>query len=302
MWVTGVVPGNQFFFAVLQDSREGAVRRPFESRVHFLSGGGLLSEGYQVYDGDVGRGNAHGVAVELAFEFREHQSDGLGRARGGGDHGKSRRPRPAQVLMGQVEYALVVGVSVDGSHRALEDLEVLMDYLYGGSQAVRGAGSIGNNMMFGWVVHLLVHTQHDGKVFTLGGSGDDDLFHRALQMLLRVLRLREKAGRFHHHLDAQRGPVQLRRIFHLENADAFVVDPDTVLTITHLGVQNAEDRVIFQQVSQRPGVGDVVDRHDFNFRVVQGRTKEVPTDTPEAVDSNLNSHFEDLRVRFLVIR
>src|SRR6516165_1459459 len=119
-------------------------------------------------------------------------------------------------------------------------------------------------------------------------------------MLLRVLRFSEQAGRFHHHLDAERGPGQLCRIPHFENTNAFVVDPDTVLTVTHLGVENAKYRVIFQKVSQGLGVSDVVNRDDLNFRVVQGRTKEVATDAPEAVDSDFNSHFDDLHVRFLV--
>src|SRR5208282_695035 len=51
-----------------------------------------------------------------------------------------------------------------------------------------------------------------------------------------------------------------------------------------------EYRVVLQQMSQGFRVRDVIDRYDFNSRVVERRTQQVPSNAPKAIDSNLNRH------------
>ena len=52
----------------------------------------------------------------------------------------------------------------------------------------------------------------------------------------------------------------------------------------------AEHRVVLQQVSQRRGVGDVVDGDDVDVVMRQRRAHDVAADPSEPVDANLNGH------------
>ena len=110
--------------------------------------------------------------------------------------------------MGKIENHLIVGVAVDGGHGAALDLEIVVHHLGHRRQAVSGAGGVGNNVMFGRIVHAIVHAQHDGDVFVGGGGGDDDFFHRAAQVLARVLRIGEFPGGFDHYVGAHARPIQ----------------------------------------------------------------------------------------------
>ncbi len=49
-------------------------------------------------------------------------------------------------------------------------------------------------------------------------------------------------------------------------------------------VQRAVDRVVLQQVGQRLGVGQVVDRHHLDVRRLERRAEEHPADASEPVD------------------
>jgi hypothetical protein len=55
-------------------------------------------------------------------------------------------------------------------------------------------------------------------------------------------------------------------------------------------MQSAQRRVVFQQVRQRLGVGQVVGRYEFNIRIVQACPDDVSSNAAEAVDSYFNGH------------
>ncbi len=49
-------------------------------------------------------------------------------------------------------------------------------------------------------------------------------------------------------------------------------------------------RIVFEEVRQRLGVGDVVNRHEVDPVVVQRGAHDVAADASEAVDPNLDGH------------
>ena len=101
----------------------------------------------QVHHGDVGGRHADGEAVQLAFQFRENQGDGLGGAGGGRDHGNGGGPGAAQILVRQVEDVLIVGVGVNRGHETLLDAEGVVEHLGYRRQAVGGAGGVGDDVV-----------------------------------------------------------------------------------------------------------------------------------------------------------
>ncbi len=55
-------------------------------------------------------------------------------------------------------------------------------------------------------------------------------------------------------------------------------------------VERAVDGVVLQEMGQRLGVGQVVDRHHLDVRRLQGRAKEHPADPSEPVHSDAHCH------------
>src|SRR5208337_3451483 len=102
---------------------------------------------------------------------------------------------------------------MDRSHRPADDLEVVVYDFSNWRQAIRRARCIGNDVVLRRVVLILVDAQHDGYVFVGRRSCNNDLLHRATQMLLRQLSLSELPGGLDDDLRAHRFPIELRRVF-----------------------------------------------------------------------------------------
>ncbi len=127
-------------------------------------------------------------------------------------------------LCGKSRTCLIVGIAVDGGHRAFLDAELFVQHLHHRRQTIGGAGSVRDDVVLGGIVRTFVHAEHDGDVFVLGGSRDDDLLHCAAQVFRGILGVGETAGGFHHHLRADAGPIDRGRIFDRENLNALAVD------------------------------------------------------------------------------
>ena len=54
--------------------------------------------------------------------------------------------------------------------------------------------------------------------------------------------------------------------------------------------QVAEDGVVFEQMREGLGIGDVVDGYELDILVIQRRAHDVAADAAEAVDAYLNGH------------
>src|SRR5207302_1930464 len=52
----------------------------------------------------------------------------------------------------------------------------------------------------------------------------------------------------------------------------------------------AQDGIVFQQVGQRFGIGEVVDRHKFQLAIINGGAQHVAPDAAESVDADFDCH------------
>ena len=81
-----------------------------------------------------------------------------------------------------------------------------------------------------------------------------------------------------------------RRVSFLEYLDDLVSDRDAVLAGGDLVRQIAQDGVVFQQVGQSLGIGQIVDRHEFDIAVIERSSEHVAPDASESVDAYLDCH------------
>src|SRR5258708_2294793 len=100
----------------------------------------------------------------------------------------------------------------------------------------------------------------------------------------------EQAGRFDYDVDLEFLPREFGRVALGDNAEGVAVEHDLIALGLDLMLERAVYRVMLEQMGQRRGVGDVVDRDDLDLFFVQHRPKGHPADSPETVDSDPDRH------------
>ena len=193
--------------------------------------------------------------------------------------------------MGEVEQALVVGVGVDRGHHSLPEAELLVEHLDHRSETVGGAGGVREDVVGVGPVAVLVHAHHDGQVLALRRGGDDHLAGAGGEVLSGVLAGGEDAGGLDDDADSQPIPAEGGGV-------AFAEDPDPPFRTARRGghdlvpfdrdraLEGTGHRVVFQEVGQGGGIGQVVDGDDLDVRVVLDRAEDVPSDPAESVDAD----------------
>src|SRR6266853_2152069 len=285
------VGGDEFLLGVAEDALHRTAGSGFQCGVDEFLGSGLVDKDGEVDDADVGRRHTHGVTVELALQFRDDKVQRFGGSSRAGNHVECGGASAAQVLVRKIEELLIVGVRMDGGHGAAVDPEGVMKHSGDGSEAVGGARSVGNDVMRCGIVGLVVDAEDKGGVGTIGGCGYNYFFYGRAKMLLRVNAFGEKASGFDHDIGPDGRPIDFRWILGLENLETPPFHGDGLIGMRHVVGQIAEDGVVFQEVRESFGVGDVVDGHELNILVVERGAHDVATDAAETVDANLDGHY-----------
>ncbi|KAL8409443.1 hypothetical protein RB594_007758 [Gaeumannomyces avenae] len=206
-----------------QRTLELALRGLLQGSLDLVVCGTLLDAGSQVDNRDVGGGNAHRHARELAVELGDDLADSLGGTSAAGDDVLGSTTATAPVLArGAVDGLLGGGVGVDGGHETLDDGELVVDDLGQGSQAVGGARGVGDDVGAA-VVRLLVDTHHVHGGIGRGGR-DDDLLGTALQMGAGLVDRGEDTGGLNNVLDASLLPGDVGGIPLRVELDLLAVD------------------------------------------------------------------------------
>ena len=248
---------------------------------------GGLEVGGEVDDGDVQGRDAHGHAGELAREVRDDLADGLGGAGGGGDDVAGGSSAAAPVLNGRaVDSALGGGGGVDGGHKAALDAEVVVDNLGERSEAVRGAGGVGDDLHVALVgLFVDAHDEHRG---IRGRSGDDDLLGAGLEVGFGLFHLGEETGGLDDEIGVKLAPGQLGRVLLAENGNVLAVDDDGLLGVGDRAVKHAVHRVVLEHICHIIRGEHIVDADELDIFVLETCAEYETSDSAETVDANSN--------------
>lgn len=298
----------------MQLTLELALGRILDGLLDLVVAGTLLDADCEVDNRDVGGGDTHRHASELAVEVGDDLADGLGGTGAAGDDVLGRATATAPVLgRGTVNGLLGGGVRVDGRHETLDDGELVVDDLGEGSQAVGGARGVGDDGRAA-VVGLLVDTHHVHGGIGRGGR-DDDALGTTLQVSAGLLLGGEDTGRLDDVLGAGVLPGDGSGVALRVELDALAVDDEVGAVDRHLALEVAVGRVILEHVLLEGGravssdanmklsrlggrrsysvVGlneGVVDGNNLDITVLDGVAEDDATNAAEAVDANLDSH------------
>jgi hypothetical protein len=203
----------------------------------------------------------------------------------------SAAARAAHIFVRQVEQLLIVRVGMDRRHPALRDAERLVEHFRHRRQAVGRARRIRHDAVLRRIVLLVVDAHDQHGVRLLRRRRDHDAFRATrLHMFVGVVTMRKPPGRLEHQIHAQILPRERGRILEGEDLERVAIDGDGVAGGADVRLQVAHDRVVLEQVGERAGICQVIDRDDVDVVVVHDDAHDVAPDSAEAVDADLDRH------------
>ncbi|GMT15539.1 hypothetical protein PFISCL1PPCAC_6836, partial [Pristionchus fissidentatus] len=254
--------------------------------------GGLLETDSEVDDRHIGSGHAERHAGKLAVQGGDDLSDSLGCSSRGGDDvlGGSSAVSP-QLARGTVDGLLGGGRGVHGGHQTLNDAEVVVDDLGEGREAVGRARGVGDDVVVGRVVQLVVDAHHvHGGISR--GSRDDDFLGASLEMGVGLVDGGEDSSRLDDIVGASCSPGDLGRVLavvHLDTVGALALlgHNEVVSLVLDAALEAAVGRVVVEQVHHVVDVDEgVVDGHHLNGVLLHGGAQHQTADAAKSVDSN----------------
>ena len=207
----------------------------------------LLETDSKIDNGDVGGGDTHGHAGELAVERRDDLADSLGGTGAAGDDVLGSSTATAPILAGRtIDGLLGGGVRVDGGHETLNNAVLVVNDLGQRGKAVGGARGVGDDLGLA-LVGLLVDT-HDVHGGISRGSRDDNALGATLQVSTGLLGGGEDTSGLDDVVGAGLGPGDRGRVALGVEGNLLAVD-DQVLAINLNGtLELAVGGVILEHV------------------------------------------------------
>ena len=135
-----------------------------------------------------------------------------------------------------------------------------------------------------------IDAQNDGRVGFLGRGGENYFAGAGGQVLGGVFTIPEKPGALGGDIDTERFPIQFFRVAHGCVGDGAPVHLNRVFPGNDVVIQFAVDRVVCQKMGHGGCVGEVIDGHDLDVFMLQGRPEHQPADSAKSVNTDFDCH------------
>ena len=207
------------------------------------------------------------------------------------------------LMAAAVHRLLRGGVGMDGGHQAFLNAKALLEeHVDERSEAVGGAARVGDDVVLGGVVLVVVHAHHDGDVLALGRGGDDDLLGTGDEVALGLLGLGEEAGGLDDDVHVVSLPGELVRGLGADDMDVLAVDhEDVVLGLVRAGLaggnrarEAALGGVVLQEVGEVVGGNEVAHGDDVDVlpdeALLDEGAEDEAADAAETIDGDVDWH------------
>ena len=178
-------------------------------------------------------------------------------------------------------------------HQARFDTVSIIDDFCQRCQAVRRAGSIGNDFLAGVLIRVNPTDEHIClfAIFSFfGRSRKDDVFGTGLQMFFCQFRSQETSRRFNDVFGTDFVPFQIGRVFFLSYADMFAIDDEFILFYIgfYFTMEAAMHGIVFQKICHVIYFAKVIDCYNIDVIPLHGSTKNQTSDTAKTVNANID--------------
>ena len=193
--------------------------------------------------------------------------------------------------MQRVNRALVARVGVNCRHITADNTEFVIQDFGNRGQAVRRAGSVGNNFVFRGQL-VVVNAVNNRQIGAFGRSGNQNAFGAGFQMDFRFVGVRETARAFIHDIDVHFFPGQFCRVGFGQNFYCFAVNRDGIICRGNFAGERTVNGIELQQMSVGFRRTEVVDRNDVNICTAGfcQSAESQTTDTAKSINRNANCH------------
>ena len=182
---------------------------------------------------------------------------------------------------------------MNGGHQAFDDAEVVVENLCHGSQAVGGAGSVGNELhVRGVLLEVDAADEHRGVILCRAGHNDD--LCAGVDMGLCGFLGEEAAGALQNVLYAKLAPGNESGITVLvigKDFDLLAVNDENALFVASLDgtVETAVDGVVLHGIGQLAcGMTGSVDCNDLDVVRLDSCSESQRADAAETIDANFD--------------
>lgn len=220
--LTDEVVGNNLIFGVAQNALHGTFGSGFHCSTDLLVSSRLLQVNGQVNNRHVRSRNTESHTGQQAFQLRDNYANSFSCTGRGRDDVLASATTTAPVFGGRTINGLLGSSgSVNCGHQARLDTEGIVQNLGDRSQAVGGAGSVGNDVLasVGRVVNT--HYEHRGSVF--GRASQNNFLGTSLDVLTCSSVIQEQTSRFGNNVNTDFAPLQLSWVTNGGNANGFTV-------------------------------------------------------------------------------
>ena len=188
--------------------------------------------------------------------------------------------------MRPVQKHLVSRISVDRCHEPGPDFAVLIKNFCHRGKAVGRAGSRRNYIVFRGE-SFVVGSVDDGRKIVSCRRRNQHFFSPGVYMRLRLCFRREKSRTLKNYIDFEFFPRELFRVFSRQNPDFLSVDRNGAVVAFHrMSPVSSLHAVVFQQVSQHAGLGQIIYGHDFHRIVSKNLSESKSSYSAKSVDCN----------------
>ena len=281
-----IVAGNKGQFAVTEDAFHGRFGSNAHSFVDFFLRCFFLEGNHKIGQRNIRSRDADTHAVQFTGKFRKDKTRSLGCTSRGRNDGAGTGTSASQVFMGSIKDLLVIRVGMNRRHEARFNPEVVQKDFSERSQAVCRAGSIGNDIVFLWIVHIIIDTKHDGQVFAYSRSRDKDLFGPVIQMRLDLFTVLELPRRFKDNINTQFTPRNFLRFGEAGKLDAAIANNHDIAVNADILIKRPMKGIVFEQMSIGVDAGTGVYCNNFDFRILHSNAECTATDTTKTIDTN----------------
>ena len=265
----------------------------------------------EIHARDGRRRHAERHTRELALHFGADEADGARGSGGGGDDVDGCAAAAFPILLARAVHGLLRGgVSVDGGHQTFLDAETFLEEnVHERREAVRGAARVGDDVVIGRIVLLVVHAHDDRDVLALCRSRNNNLLRASHEMTFGLVGFGEEAGGFDDDVHAQRLPRQLGGRFGGDHFDLGTVDDEHIVLgfvrRRFLGADGSGEAalrgIVLEQIREIVGWDNVTDGDDFHFladeTLLDHRAEDQTADAAEPVDCNFDRHIFSVHYR-----
>ncbi len=244
-----------------------------------------------IHQRNIGGGHPDRQAVKLPLQFWNNKCHGCCCTGTGRNHGKGSGPCPTQIRVGKIENSLITGIGMDGGHKTTLNPEIIQDHLGYRSKTVGGTGCIGDHMMNGAVILILIYSHNKCFHISFGRSRDHDLTGPCTDMLLSAVTIPEQTGTLGNILYTSSFPWDIGGITMVGHQYSAAINGEAILITLHLTIINPHHRIIFQKVGEGSIICEIIDRGDLNIckcRIFCKGTKNTSPNTAKTINTYLD--------------